>query len=164
MKNFERLARFPRLVAEIIAAAPPDRLRLRPAAGGFALVEQPCHLADLEEDGFTVRITRLLVETNPFLPDFDGERIARERNYLQQDATAAAARFVALRTRNLERVAQLSPAEWNRSGEQEGAGVVTLHRVVERMGDHDASHAAELVALLTELNLTVPAELLEYEE
>ena len=38
---------------------------------GFSPVEQCWHLADLERDGYAVRIRRLLNETEPALPDFE---------------------------------------------------------------------------------------------
>jgi hypothetical protein len=163
MNSFNRLLRFPHLVAEIIAAAPDHLMRRKPAAGGFAIAEHPSHLADLEEDGYAVRIERLLAESYPLLPDFDGKRVAAERNYIELDPFQAAARFISVRTRNLERVGLLSPVEWNRTGEQQGVGEVTLRRVIEMMGEHDATHAVELVDLLRELGLAVPPELLEYE-
>src|SRR5262245_27271263 len=50
-------------------------------ADGFSPVEQCWHLADLERDGYAVRIRRLVNEVEPALPDFDGERVAQERNY-----------------------------------------------------------------------------------
>src|SRR5262245_58004689 len=49
--------------------------------GAFAPVEQVWHLADLEREGFGLRIRRLQVEDHPQLPDFDGTKIARERDY-----------------------------------------------------------------------------------
>src|SRR6266853_1399608 len=49
--------------------------------GAFSPVEHCWHLADLEREGYAVRIRRLLEEDNPGLPDFDGARIARERSY-----------------------------------------------------------------------------------
>lgn len=35
-------------------------------------------MADLEREGFGARLQRLLGEVDPFLPDFDGDRAARE--------------------------------------------------------------------------------------
>ena len=53
-------------------------------ADGFTPVEQCWHLADLEREGYAVRIRRLLTEVEPALPDFDGERVAQERNGSQE--------------------------------------------------------------------------------
>jgi len=50
-----------------------------PTRRAFSPVEQVWHLADLEREGFSVRIRRLRDEQAPRLPDFDGDRIARER-------------------------------------------------------------------------------------
>ena len=48
--------------------------------GGFGPVEHCWHLADLEVEGFALRIARLVSEAEPALPDFDGGRIAEERS------------------------------------------------------------------------------------
>src|SRR5215470_18537686 len=52
-------------------------------------VEQCWHLADLEREGYAVRIRRLLAETNPMLPDFDGTQVARERDYRSRPISTA---------------------------------------------------------------------------
>ena len=39
------------------------------------------HLCDLEREGFGVRIRRLRDETTPHPPDFDGTRVAQQRDY-----------------------------------------------------------------------------------
>jgi hypothetical protein len=48
--------------------------------GSLSPVEQCWHLADLEREAYAVRIQRLLREPDPTLPDFDGGKIAKERN------------------------------------------------------------------------------------
>ena len=67
------------LLSRAAATLSPAEARRRPAAGGFSLVENVWHLADLEREGYAVRIRRILGETNPALLNFDGDRIARER-------------------------------------------------------------------------------------
>ena len=70
--------------------------------------------------------SRLLAETAPALPDFDGDRIARERDYLAGDAGLALEVFERARTRNIARLAALDAAALARRGTQEGVGEVTL--------------------------------------
>src|SRR6266567_2011029 len=60
--------------------------------GAFSPVEHCWHLADLEREGYAVRIRRLLEEDNPGLPDFDGARIARERSYTSLSVAEASMR------------------------------------------------------------------------
>src|SRR5262245_50124005 len=125
----EALARLERMPGELRAAA--DRLgaarALRaPRGGGFSLVEQAWHLADLEREGFGVRIARLLAEPDPLLPDFDGARIARERDYRARPLEEGLRAFAAARAGNLARLRAVPAAAWARAGTQEGVGRVTL--------------------------------------
>ena len=145
-----RLGAMPALLREVGAALGGATHR-RPAAGGFAFVEHAWHLADLEREGYGARISRLLTEDAPALPDFDGDRIAREREYLRGDAGLALNVFAQARARNLERLAALDSAALARSGTQEGVGEITLGRVPRMMAAHDAGHVAELAALVAEL-------------
>ena len=74
------LSAMPVILAEAFEGLSADEGRVA-GADGFSPVEQCWHLADLEREGYGVRIRRLLVEDEPALPDFDGERVARERDY-----------------------------------------------------------------------------------
>ena len=77
---------------------------------GFSPVEQCWHLADLEREGYGVRIRRLLTEDEPALPDFDGERVARERDYKSLSLTEGLAAFRRARAENLAALRGLSDA------------------------------------------------------
>lgn len=112
--------------------------------GGPALVEHLWHLADLEREGFAVRISRLRSEENPELADFDGDRIARERDYRSRDAAEGLEAFRAARDANLATLRSLSSEEWTRAGHLEGYGPITLQELPELMLDHDRSHRAEI--------------------
>ncbi|MDQ3281103.1 MAG: DinB family protein [Acidobacteriota bacterium] len=149
------LAAFPAVVRRIVEAADPSLRTKRPSTGLFALVEQAWHLADLEVEGYGVRIKRILTEDNPSLPDFRGDVVARERNYLALDVNAGLTRFADARARNLARLAQLTAAQWQRAGVQEGVGVVTLERLALMMREHDASHEEELGEVGGELGVAL---------
>jgi uncharacterized damage-inducible protein DinB len=151
MNDLDPLATFPALVRAYVASVPEGRWRERPAAGGFAMVEQAWHLADLEHEGFGERLLRLIGDAEPELPDFRGQQVAQARRYLELEMAPALERFAAARAANVERLRSLSPEEWQRSGRQEGIGLVTIEQVVTRMAEHDREHAGEIEALLREL-------------
>ena len=145
------LATMPDFVAASVRGLAADRLRRAPRAGGFALVEHVWHLADLEREGYAARIARILAEEEPSLPDFDGERIARERGYRALDVVPALAAFAAARAANLARIAAASPEERARTGVQEGVGRIALAGVARSMVAHDLGHRAEIEALVAEI-------------
>jgi len=124
---------------------------VRPGPNGtFSPVEQCWHLADLEREGFGARIERLLTEDNPFLPDFDGDRIARERSYRSRTLAAGLHAFRDARAENLARLRSVAEAGWTRSGTQEGVGRIALRDVPALALAHDASHRSEIEAWLRE--------------
>ena len=123
-----------------------------PGPGGtFSLLEQAWHLADLEREGFGLRIERLQQEEGPHLPDFDGARIAQERNYKGRALGEGLAAFRAARTRNLEALRRLPEDAWGRAGTQENVGPIALRDIPARMAEHDAGHREEIRALLKSL-------------
>jgi DinB superfamily len=112
--------------------------------GGLGPVEQCWHLADLEREGFGVRIHRLLTEREPHLPDFDGAAVARERVYRSRSLTEGIAVFRAARRENLAALAALRPEDWTRAGTQDGIGAVALCDIPAMMAEHDAGHRREI--------------------
>ena len=138
----------PALVARAAEKVTPGQARQKPSGGGFSLVEHAWHLADLELEGYAVRIERLLREDKPFLSDFNGERIAIERGYSGLDLNDALALFADARAANVERLRSLTPTEWNRLGRQESVGLLCLEDIPRMMADHDREHTREITELL----------------
>jgi hypothetical protein len=128
------------------AAARLDGTSARRRGEGFAFVEQVWHLADLEREGYGVRIARLREEDRPQLPDFEGDRIARERRYIENDVDAGLTAFARARAANL--AALSSVEDWARPGEQDGVGPLTLADVPRMMREHDRGHFVEIARLL----------------
>jgi len=111
-------------------------------------VEQAWHLADLEREGYASRIRRLLEETQPQLPDFDGARIARERDYRSLSLAEGMARFAASRAANLAALRLVPETAWQRSGVQEGVGALVLADLPRMMAEHDRGHRQEIAILM----------------
>lgn len=129
-------ASFETLSALEAAAPGPD--------GAFSPVEHCWHLADLEREGYAVRIRRLREETNPWLPDFNGDEIARERNYRSLSLVDGLAAFRGARLHNVATLRALDAGDWMRRGEQEGVGAIALCDIPAMMAEHDAAHRREI--------------------
>ncbi|HWN81076.1 MAG TPA: DinB family protein [Candidatus Udaeobacter sp.] len=150
------LAAMPTLLAAAFGRLPAADLTLPGPGGAFSPVEHCWHLADLEREGYGVRIERLLAESAPALPDFDGARIARERNYRAQSLAEGIAAFGAARAANLARLRAVSGPAWLRAGTQDGVGPVALCDLPAMMAEHDAGHRAEIDAWLAAYRATHP--------
>src|SRR5262245_61682529 len=118
--------------------------------GTSSPVEQCWHLADLEREGYGSRIRRLLEESDPVLPDFDGARIARERNYLMRPLGEALEAFRTARAENLTALRQAQAGDWLRAGVQEGVGAIALCDIPHMMAEHDEIHREEILRWLRE--------------
>jgi hypothetical protein len=81
------LANFPDLLAASFAAVPIQLIHWRPdswegiPSEHLTVIEQICHIKDIEIDGYQARFRRTLTEDHPILPDMPGELLAEERKY-----------------------------------------------------------------------------------
>lgn len=141
----------PALLARVASELAEDTVRQRGTAGGFSFVEHVWHLADLEREGYGARIRRMLTEDEPRLSNFEGDRVARERQYERRDLAEGLVAFTTARMRNVEALRDVSGPDWKRRGEQEGLGTVTLADVPRMMAEHDRAHGVEIAELFREL-------------
>lgn len=142
----DELQRFPDVVAAWLERWPVEHWRSRPAGGGFSLVEQLCHLRDLEREGFAVRIRRIVDDDMPELQEIDGSSLAIERDYQSQDARAAWRDWRAARHETVAMLREALPRHAARTGMYGGFGVVTLAELVRGIAAHDESHREEMAA------------------
>jgi glutathione S-transferase len=141
------LAVMPGYLDSALHACGADELALRPSEDGFSLVEQACHLRDLEREGYLVRMRRILAEDTPALEAFDGDAVAKARDYLAADAHAAARDFAAARREVIALIAPLGDGELARAAIFDGDRI-TLADLIAMMCDHDRGHRLEIEALV----------------
>ena len=144
--DLERLAEMPAVLKAAIAAASPQQLALRPAQDAFCLIEHACHLRDLEREGYAVRLRRMLEEDKPALAGFEGDAIARERNYMAQDAHQALRDFTSARQAFVDAARQLDGRAMGRTATFMGR-TITVSDLLAMMVEHDDGHRAEIEAL-----------------
>ena len=124
-----------------------DEFRLRTSESEFSALENLCHLRDLELQGYTPRINRILNEGDPALADFDGARVAAESNYNDEQAELALQTFQTARSENVQTLRTLTEEQLKRRGTLEGVGSITLKRLAEMMREHDEGHIEDLRVL-----------------
>lgn len=147
----ERLAEMPPILEASVAGRTAEALRTRTEAGGeFSLVEQACHLRDLEHEGYLHRLHRMLLEDEPELPGFQGDEIARMRNYQAQDALSACQDFARYRSALIAGFAACAPEDLGRTGRFAGR-VITVVDLASMVVDHDRVHREELARLVASL-------------
>jgi hypothetical protein len=147
---------FPRQLEAYYAAVPVGRKNWRPASWEgipsepFTPIEQICHVRDIEIDGYHVRFARTLEESNPRLPDLDGEALSSQRHYASADSAEAFAAFRQARSKTIELVSALTPKQLARPAEFEGRPA-TLRSLVHYLCSHDQQHLAGLQWLLAQM-------------
>lgn len=127
------------------------RLRFKPDTHVFSVLENVCHLRDIEVEGYAQRLELLLEEDMPLLPDLDGAALCRVRRYNQQAFAPALQAFTAARDANLQALRRLAPVDLERRGEYENLGIVTLDQLLDMWVAHDREHLQELDQLLAML-------------
>ena len=143
----ELLRETPNRLASFTAGLSKAELQLQNSPDEFSVLENVCHLRDLEIQGYTPRITRILAEAEPALADFDGARVAAESDYNNEALLVALQAFQTARLENVERLRALSEDQLEREGTLEGVGSITLRRLAEMMREHDEGHLEDLETL-----------------
>ena len=141
------LTQTPQTVANLVKDLSEPDLSFKNSPDEFSAIENVCHLRDIEIDGYTERILRILRENNPTLPDIDGSRLAIEREYQSQNLSEALQAFADARTRNTKTLRGLIAEQFDREGTLEGTGSVTIRGLLLMMRNHDADHVRELSSI-----------------
>ena len=146
------LAQTPHTVASLVKDLSEPDLRIKNSPAEFSVIENVCHLRDIEIEGYTARIGRILRENNPLLPDIDGSRLAVEREYHSQNLSEALKAFAVARNQNTQTLSGLATEQFDREGTLEGVGSMTIRALLLMMRDHDADHLRELSSIRGRLN------------
>jgi hypothetical protein len=134
-------------ISELIDGLSDLELRYKPSESEFSALENICHLRDLEVQGYTPRIRRMIEEAGPLLLDFDGARVAAESNYNGEQPERALGAFALARAENARVLNGLTFEQLEREGSLDGVGNITLRRLAELMREHDEGHLEDLRVL-----------------
>ena len=120
---------------------------LRPDPVRFTLRELLAHLADWEPI-WLERFVRMRDESRPFLPSVDEGQLAISNGYGQLDPLQSLARFKSGREAVVKMLDGLTIADWDRTGERESVGPLTLQMMASYVLSHDGYHMLQVVEWL----------------
>ncbi|GHO61633.1 hypothetical protein KSC_005250 [Ktedonobacter sp. SOSP1-52] len=119
---------------------------------GWSIVEVVCHLRDAEEQALS-RMRLMRDNAHPVIVAYDQDLWARERNYSEASLREVLAAFNRFRAQHVTELAQLSPQEWERTGQHEEQGTITISSHTLHMVSHDTLHAAQIARQLKSVTL-----------
>jgi hypothetical protein len=134
-------------LAQLTDGLTAAELRLQNSEAEFSALENICHLRDLELQGYTPRVKRILDEADPALADFDGARVAAESDYNGEQSGPALQTFAMARRENVQTLRSLSAEQLKCEGTLAGVGKITLRQLAEMMREHDEGHLDDLRVL-----------------
>jgi hypothetical protein len=137
----------PVVLRALVGEIENDRLRTRPAAGEWAIIEVVGHLADTEERALD-RVRRMLREDNPVLEPFDQEALAEERHYLDLDLNQELDRLEQLRRQHLALLEALDASGWERTGRHGDHGMMSVELYETHVAAEEVDHLAQIARLL----------------
>lgn len=143
------LKQMPENLRQQVAGLTDAQLHFQPKGGYFSVLENICHLRDIEIEGYGVRLHRMLAEEHPTLPDINGGQLARERHYSEQPMQPALDAFTEARHTNLKILGDVTDTQLVRAAYLEGVGEITLGKLLELWVEHDRGHVQELKKLRT---------------
>ena len=139
----ERFRRGPELLAVVLTGVFGVEEDFTPAPGKWSARQIVAHLAD-SELVCGHRCRQVVAEENPTLIGFDQELWARNLNYSRRKLKQSLETFRRLRAENYELIKDLPAPAFERTGNHNERGPITLQRQLEIMASHAESHARQI--------------------
>jgi hypothetical protein len=139
----ERLRDVPARIAKAFGKRPASQLSAAPAKGEWSPAEILAHLR-ASDDILAYRAYMILIRDNPPLPAFDERRWAEVSGYAHMDALDSLQTYSRRREELVTMLDGLEPEAWERTGQREQRGAVTLLGVLTTLLDHEEEHCAQL--------------------
>jgi hypothetical protein len=130
----------------VLAGAPAELLRWRPAPDEWSMLEVVGHLIETEERGFAGRIRTILAEERPQFTTWDPSAVARERRDVEADPAALLAEFTRRRAEGVALLETLTTDDLHRGGDHPEVGYLTVNDLLHEWVHHDANHLRQMLA------------------
>lgn len=145
-ESMKALRAVPVVARALVQGVDDAALRARPAPGEWAAVEVVAHMADTDARALE-RIRCMRDEDQPQLAAFDPEALAIERAYLAAPVEPTLHRLEDTIAALIIELSALDPVGWERVGQHEAHGRVSIATYLTHVAAEDVDHLAQLARL-----------------
>jgi hypothetical protein len=146
----DALRALPSQIEELVRDLSEDALRWRPSPRERSIKEICCQLRD-DAETHGVRIRRMVSEDDPFLPSYDQEALARERDYQNESTPLVLTAIRAFWGGLAYLLENLSDEDWQRTGRHEERGPISIAQYAQLLADHGREHLEQIKTLRGQL-------------
>jgi uncharacterized damage-inducible protein DinB len=141
------LGNAPAIIIPMVHEVPASVLKRRPQPGKWSAHEHACHLAEVHPLFFS-RLDLMLKEEKPRIVPYNPDKDMEEGALLKMDLDEAMERFASDRRRLVEKLAELSVDDWQRTAEHEEYAHYSIFLMLRHLALHDMLHAYRIEELL----------------
>jgi hypothetical protein len=118
------------------------------AAGEWGARQVLEHLIDVEGIAFRGRIGRILNEDRPFIRSIDPPARLQEGGYDERTLDELLTELETLRAESTAWLRGIDPADFDREGEHDEAGIITAGQLIHYWAVHDLVHLRQMLTAL----------------
>jgi hypothetical protein len=160
-QTIDALRALPSQIEELVRGLSEDALRWRPSPRERSIKELCCQLRD-DAETHGLHIRRMVSEDDPFLPSYDQEALARERDYQNESMPLVLTALRAFSGGLAYLLENLGEEDWQRTGRPEGPlagmrsgaverGLISIAQYAQLLADHAREHLEQIKTLRGQL-------------
>lgn len=131
-------------VRRLVAGLDEESLSKRTILEKWSLKELVCHVLKVQRV-FSERLERMLAEENPSVTSYKAENDPGFEKMAARPAGETLAAYLAERERHLERLEDLSPAQWHRGAQHPDFPIYDVHFQTDYLAHHEAHHIYQML-------------------
>lgn len=131
-------------VRRLVAGLDEDTLAKRTIPEKWSLKELVCHVLKVQRV-FSERLETMIAQENPSVTSYKAENDSGFEKMAARPAEETLAAYLAERERHLERLEDLSPAEWHRTAEHPDFPHYDVHFQTDYLAHHEAHHIYQML-------------------
>jgi FMN phosphatase YigB (HAD superfamily) len=130
---------------------PIEIFKKRPKSDEWSIVEIISHMADVDLEVNIPRLQKIQTQSSPFIEAALTDQWAEERQYIKNDPIQEINRFVNIRKKLIEIIAEFNSDFWNKSVNHAIFGPTTVSELIKFIAQHDRIHISQIVNTLKEV-------------
>jgi hypothetical protein len=143
----DALERAPQIVVPLVREVPAAVLKRRPSPGKWSAHEHACHLAVVHALFFD-RLEQMLLSPAPVITPYNPGTQDPDDALLSRDLDESLDAYVRDRARLVDRLHQLTPAQWSATAEHAEYSHYSVFIMFRHVALHDFFHAYRIEELL----------------